>query len=166
MRFFLYLHNMFFQPLRNLANTIIDSNVNKIINLLIEKRDFTELIIELNTDKQLYEEGIDSLGVSLGNYAATTIEGTANFEGRKSKGLRFDHITLFDTGQFYKSFEVIIRNENDAFFFIDADPMRDDTNLFDEWGADIVGLTDKSKEILGDKLKVELQKEVRRLMLL
>ena len=65
---------------------------------------------------ELHEKGIDSLGVSLGNYAATTIEGTAQFAGRAERGLRFDHITLFDTGDFYKSFKVIVRNNNDSFF--------------------------------------------------
>ena len=155
---------MFFDPLRKLANTMIDSNVNAIINILIKKPEFTDLIIELNTFEQLHEKGIDSLGVSLGNYAATTIEGTAQFAGRAERGLRFDHITLFDTGDFYKSFKVIVRNNNDSFFFIDADPQKEDTNLFQEWGEDIVGLTPESIEVLNKKLVVELQKEIKKLL--
>jgi hypothetical protein len=155
---------MFFEPLRNLANTMIDSNVNAIINILIKKPEFTKLIIELNTFEQLHEKGIDSLGVSLGNYAATTIEGTAQFAGRAERGLRFDHITLFDTGDFYQSFKVIVRNNNDDFFLIDADPQKEDTNLFQEWGEDIVGLTQESIDVLSAKLVVELQKELKKLL--
>lgn len=155
---------MFFEPLRNLANLVIDSNVNKIINSLIEKPEFKELIIELNTIEQLYEKGVDSLGVKLGEYSPTTIEGTASFAGRAERGLRFDHITLFDTGDFYKSWKVIIRNDNDAFFFIDADPIKEDTNLFIEWGVDVLGLTEESMNILNDKLKTELQREIKKIM--
>ena len=155
---------MFFQPLKDLANLMIDSNINKIINTLIKRPEFTDLIIELNTQGQLYEEGVDSLGVSLGNYAATTIEGTASFAGRAERGLRFDHITLFDTGDFYKSFKVVIRNESDDFFFIDANPIKEDTNLFQEWGEDIVGLTQDSINVLNDKLRTELTKEIKKLL--
>jgi hypothetical protein len=155
---------MFFQPLKDLANLMIQSNVNAIINKIIKRPEFTNLIIELNTQGQLYEKGVDSLGVSLGNYAATTIEGTAQFAGRAERGLRFDHITLFDTGDFYKSFKVIIRNESDSFFFIDADPVKEDTNLFQEWGEDIVGLTQESIDVLNERLQTELTKEIKKLL--
>jgi hypothetical protein len=155
---------MFFQPLKDLANLMINSNINKIINTLIKRPEFTNLIIELNTFEQLHEKGIDSLGVSLGQYSPTTIQGTAAFAGRAERGLRYDHITLFDTGDFYKSFKVIIRNESDSFFLIDADPVKEDTNLFQEWGEDIVGLTQESIDVLNDKLRTELTKEIKKLL--
>ena len=155
---------MFFQPLRDIANLIIDSNVNRLINTLIKKPEFTKLIIELNTIEQLYEEGVDSLGVSLGQYSAATIEGTSSFAGRAERGLRFDHITLFDTGDFYKSWKVDVRSDDDSFFIIDANPIKEDTNLFVEWGVDVLGLTEESMTILNNKLRVELTKEIKKLL--
>lgn len=156
---------MAFDELRNLAQRFIDLSVNVAINRLIEKRDFTELIIELNTDEQLFRQGVDSLGVKLGNYAASTIEGIpGKFKGKREKGLPFDHVTLFDTGEFYESFTVDIRNEDDDFFTINANPIKEDTNLFDEWGNDVVGLTEESKQILADKLRRELSREILKLI--
>ena len=63
-------------------------------------REVQDEIIRLNTEDQLYEEGIDSQGRSLGEYTPYTIE------IKKSKGQRVDHITLKDTGAFYASFKV------------------------------------------------------------
>lgn len=149
---------MFFEPLKKLANNIIDTNVNRLINTLIEKRDFTELIIDLNTEKQLFNEGIDSLGVKLGEYSPFTKQ------LKQEKGLPIDRITLFDTGDFYKSFEIVITDLDDPFFLINANPIKDDTNLFIEYGVDILGLTEQSTRILQNKLQREIKKELTRII--
>ena len=132
---------------------VINLDINATISNILKDEEFQRFIIDLNTKGQLLEEGINSLGASLGDYAATTIEGTANFEGKKDKGQRFDHITLMDTGEFYKSFAIKVQNGG---FLIVADPNKEDSNLFDDFGKEIVGLTDESLQIVIDAIKDKL----------
>lgn len=106
---------------------------------LFQNAEFRKLIIDLNTIDQLYNQGVDSRGVSLGDYTAYTKS------LKQQKGERYDHITLKDTGEFYKSFRIIFTG--DALQII-ANPIKDDTNLFKEFGIDIVGLTEYSMSVV------------------
>jgi hypothetical protein len=106
---------------------------------LFQNAEFRKLIIDLNTIDQLYNQGVDSRGVSLGDYTAYTKS------LKQQKGERYDHITLKDTGEFYKSFRIIFTG--DALQII-ANPIKDDTNLFKEFGIDIVGLTEDSMSVV------------------
>jgi hypothetical protein len=144
---------MYFEPLKNIARNSIKLDANRIVNAIIRTPEFTNFIITLNTGGQLFDQGINSLGFSLGEYAPSTIE------QKKEKGLPFDRITLFDTGEFYQSFELIAK-DGDDFFTIDADPEKEDSNLFEDFGEDIVGLTDESKQILVEKLTRKLETEL------
>ena len=148
---------MALEGLSTRLDKIISVDVTLIIENILRDEGFQRFIIELNTKgqptSQLFEEGIDALGVSLGQYAPTTIEGTANFEGKKEKGQRFDHITLSDTGKFYKSFAIKVQNGG---FLIVADPNRGDTNLFDDFGKNVVGLTDNNLQIVIDAIREKL----------
>jgi hypothetical protein len=132
---------------------VINLDVDVIISNILRDAEFQRFIIDLNTEEQLFDQGIDSLGASLGDYAATTIEGTANFEGKKDKGQRFDHITLKDTGDFYKSFAIKVQNGG---FLIVADGRKEDTNLLEEYGKEILGLTDGNLQIVIDAIKEKL----------
>lgn len=106
---------------------------------LFQQTSFRKLIIDLNTEEQLYSQGVDSKGVQLGEYSTYT-------KGLKqNKGQRTDHITLKDTGEFYKSFS--IRLEGSSFRII-ADGQKEDTNLFKEYGIDILGLTEDSMDVV------------------
>lgn len=106
---------------------------------LFQQTSFRKLIIDLNTEEQLYSQGVDSKGVQLGEYSIYT-------KGLKqNKGQRTDHITLKDTGEFYKSFS--IRLEGSSFRII-ADGQKEDTNLFKEYGIDILGLTQDSMSVV------------------
>ena len=127
-----------------------------------------ELIIKLNTGgpnnalptSQLWH-GIDSKGKRLedtggghpvtGTYSPLTIEATKNtngFSGKRERGLPFDRITLYNDGIFYDSWRVgtEVRGRN-VTITIDADPNRGGSNLFDDWGEDIVGLTEENTDI-------------------
>lgn len=106
---------------------------------LFQNAEFRKLIIDLNTIDQLYNQGVDSRGVSLGDYTAYTKS------LKQQKGERYDHITLKDTGEFYKSFRIIFTG--DALQIV-ANPIKDDTNLFKEFGIDIVGLTEYSMSVV------------------
>ena len=134
-------------------------NVNDIAFQIASLDAHKRFVIRLNTEgeptSQLYELGEDSLGASLGDYSPNTIEGTASYLGKKAKGQRTDHITLKDTGDFYKSFVVTPYKGGVR---IEADPLKDDTNLFDEFGKEIVGLSKENTELLADFYLVEIKK--------
>jgi len=94
-------------------------------------------IVRLNTESQLFDEGIDSLGRDLGTYRPFTIE------VKQKTGLPYDRVTLFQDGTFYGSFRVTYDAES---FTIDANGDKGDKNLFDVYGEDILGLTDFNME--------------------
>ncbi len=154
---------MAFERTLLLLDTLINLDENKIINAILKNKDFQQFIIELNTKgqptSQLFEDGIDSLNVSLGNYAGTTIEGVkGKFKGKREKGQRFDHITLEDTGEFYRSFKIKVSNGG---FTITANPVKDDNNLFDDFGEEIVGLTKENLQIVIDAIREKILTKIR-----
>jgi hypothetical protein len=99
--------------------------------------DVRKEIIRMNTESQLFDEGIDSLGHDLGTYRPFTIE------VKKKTGLPYDRVTLFQDGTFYSSFRVTYDAES---FTIDANGDKGDKNLFDVYGENILGLTDFNME--------------------
>lgn len=103
-------------------------------------------IIRLNTEDQLRDEGIDSNDNPLfskkhkrGVYSFLTEQFTG---GRKKAG---DHYTLEDTGEFYRSF--IVRVDPDGFRIV-ADTQKDTTDLAEEYGIEILGLTEENTRVL------------------
>lgn len=141
----------FFGPLRKMAQNFIKLDVNAIINEILSDKSFQEFIISLNTDKQLFEEGINSLDVSLESIGGAYSPFTVLI--KKEKGQPTDRVTLKDTGEFYDSFRITL---NPTDFELDADPNKDDTNLFKEWGEDIVGLTDENLQLVIDVFREKL----------
>ena len=99
--------------------------------------DVRKEIIRLNTENQLFEEGIDSLGHSLGTYRPFTID------IKRKTGLPYDRVTLFQDGTFYRSFRLTYDSES---YTIDANGDKSDKNLFDVYGDDVLGLTDFNKD--------------------
>jgi hypothetical protein len=121
-------------------------DVDKALNFSIDS-DIKELIIELN-QKQLYELGEDSEGVSLGSYSPVTVM------IKQAQGVPTDRITLRDTGDFYKSFTVNYLNNE---IVLDADGQKDDTNLFTEYGEDILGLNELNMTIFIDEVTKKIK---------
>jgi len=138
---FLYLvfMDVLIQQLEELEDKL---DVNKALDFSVDS-DIQELIVELNQE-QLYNLGEDSEGNTLGTYAPTTVM------IKQAQGVPTDRITLKDTGDFYSSFKVFYSNGE---IFIDADGQKDDTNLFDEYGEDILGLNDANMSIFIDEVK-------------
>lgn len=123
------------------ANDLIElkNQEDKIFKLVLDNRFIKELITHLNTDEQLGKEKVDSLGAHLGIYSNATEVIT---KGRKKAGA---FINLNDTGAFWDSWKVQVKK---ALIIIDANPFKEDTNLFDEYGIDVLGLTDNNLQIL------------------
>lgn len=101
-------------------------------------KELEDLIINLNTEDQLYLMGVDSEGRDLpGPYAPFTVQ------YKQSSGdhdHRTANITLKDTGSFYKGWKIIATNEFIEFTSTDSKTIE----LVHEWGVDIFGLTDEN----------------------
>ena len=104
-------------------------------------------IERMNTIDQLYNQGIDSKGRSLGDYSPYTVM------IKQSDGQRYDHITLNDTGAFYRSFTVVVDRDG---LTIDADDSsRYDVPLLVVYGEDVLGLTSQNMQKLIDIVRDE-----------
>ena len=123
---------------------------NETLFFAFSLNDVQSFVITLNTgspfssEGQLFQHGIDSEGVSLGDYAPFTIE------EKKKKGLPFDRITLYDEGDFYASFEV--KQTKDGFYIVAESIVDSGEDLTEQFGNEILGLTDESIEKLGEKV--------------
>jgi hypothetical protein len=139
---------MAFDRVKKILDNAIALDENKIINQILSNKSFQEFIIDLNTRDQLFDKGINSLGVKLsdigGDYAGLTLELSAA-KGRPKKSA--SSINLFDTGDYYKSHKIVLSKDS---FEIVSDPIKDDSNLYDDWGKDIVGLTEENLQKVRD----------------
>jgi len=138
-----------------LLNNVNKFDLNDVLYTLWNDNKVQNYIIELNTEgqptSQLYNLGVDSLGETLGEYSDYTIQ------FKIEDGQRFDHITLKDTGDFYETFKVKPSKKG---FQIIANPVKEDNNLFDEYGKDITGLTEDNKTLLLAFVKEDFNKEI------
>jgi len=105
--------------------------------------DVKDMIIDMNTNEQLYKRGVDAKGTELSAIGGDYSFVTKDIKSRK--GDIYTHITLKDTGDFYKSWRVSIMHNT---IFIEADTIKDGDDLRQRWGDDILGLTDDSKDKL------------------
>lgn len=157
----------FFIPLRKVLNSIKNLDIDSIAYEIANTNTFQTLVISLNTEgtptSQLYEKGEDSRGRSLKEIAGNpnTDSGYSPFTIREkqSKGQRTDHITLKDTGDFYLSFTV---RPFKGGFSIDADPIKDEDDLFKVWGEDVVGLNVENLGIITEYYRNAILQEVNR----
>lgn len=87
--------------------------------------------------RQLFERGVDGEGKSLGQYAKSTAA------GKRRKFQPTEHITLYDTGEYYASKELILDNGE---FQLAEDPIKAGKSLYDRFGIFIAGWDTKSIE--------------------
>lgn len=109
---------------------------------------------------QLFKEGIDEDGDVIGYYSEFT-------EAINPSKVAGSHFTLFDTGEFYASMYIAV---NTNYIEVVADPIKIDdrtgetTNLFNEYGEGIIGLTDENKTKLANALKIRFQREAAKIL--
>lgn len=123
-------------------------------NHVFSDKEFQVWILDLIRDDQLMEKGVDETGKVIGTYSWATqnIYNSSKIEG--------EHYTLFDTGDFYKSMVILLGTN---YFEIDADPIKENANLFTKYGEGIIGLTEESLEKLQVETKRRYQLEIERL---
>lgn len=99
-----------------------------------------QAIVDMNVE-QLYEYGMNSLGIRIDTYEPYS---PYTIGVKKEKGQPYDRVTLRDTGDFHRSFEAVI--ESDGFYITATDPKTQD--LIDRYGREIFGLTPESRQTL------------------
>ena len=132
-----------------LAKRLKSFNLEKAILQVV--KDNANVAIDLNTDSQLFDKGIDSKGNLLpGPYAPFTID----IKGLK--GQPTDRITLRDTRDFHDSFFIKANK-----FPVEIDATDSKTSeLKSEWGDDIFGLTSDSLLELKSQILPDLQDKI------
>lgn len=118
---------------------VIDFN-NKLENgLLIQDIIYENeaYIIDMNAEVQLYEEGVNSLGVSISDYAPYS---PITIQIKQEKGQPVNRVTLRDEGDFESSFYLEV---SDKQFEIKAADFKTE-KLIRNYGRQILGLTDEN----------------------
>jgi hypothetical protein len=144
------------EALENLLKRIMKISIFKVLDVVIRKNNLSHLIIELNTEKQLFDKGVDSLGFKIEPPYTPFTRSI-----KKRKGQPTNRVTLKDTGDMYKTWEVkMIGNV----ITIEADLIKDGFNLEEKYGVNIIGLTDESLQVFIEAVKkdfaVELQRHI------
>jgi len=146
---------MAFDAILELTDKIAKLDEGVLLNRFIKVPAVQTFILDLNRRDQLFNKGVDSEDRALGIYAPSTIV------DKQERGVPVPsdfHITLFDTGEFYSTFVIIPGKD---FFEIDANPIRDGDNLFDNFGEDILGLNDESLQKVIDLFQETISLRVR-----
>jgi hypothetical protein len=153
------------ETLVNLAKRTRALNVNSIMRVLAKDRYFIAFVIDLNTQGQLFDQGIDAKGNKLVSAFARfgEVYATRTIVEKEAKGLPTDRVTLFDEGDFYRSFKMALDQNID--FVITAQTIKDDNDLAQVWGEDILGLTDESLQLAIDYAKALIVPHIIKMLL-
>jgi hypothetical protein len=145
------------------AQTLSES---RMFRAVLSEKVIQEFILNLNK-LQLFSDNQDANGDDL-TYTKNgiTYTGYSAFThnlmgGVKKNGVSFsigDPYTISNSGDFYKSFNLELTPE---YFKINANPLKEDTNLFKAFGKDIMGLQDKNLQKLIDVIRKKFIQEVR-----
>jgi hypothetical protein len=153
------------KALINLAQRVKLLDEKLLMQILFRDKSFIDLIIWLNTEEQLFKQGIDSQGKKLQSAFAQYGQVYANFTIRMKelKNQPFDRVTLKDEGDFYESFDVLLTPAYD--FVITADTLKEDNDLREIWGDAIIGLTDENMNKIIQEAKEIILPHVREYIL-
>ena len=141
-----------FEGLRKTMKRIQDDFVLEVVKSIVEEN--SNEIIELNTEKQLFDQGIGSDGRRLEPPYSNPYK-----KLKKKLGQPTNRVTLRLEGDFYKSFEVIIGKEQ---FRINATDFKTKF-LLKRYGQKIFGLTGSNvTEFNQMVIRPELLKQIRK----
>lgn len=94
-------------------------------------------IVDMNAEEQLFEQGINRLGVKISDYAPYS---PVTIEIKEAKGQPTNRVTLRDEGDFESSFFLEV---GDKQFEIKASDFKTE-DLIKKYGRQILGLTDEN----------------------
>lgn len=112
---------------------------DRIFKIVLDQREFKDLIIELNTEKQFGEQSVDSTGSPLFN----TLTQRSVYANSDPLGRGGQPYQVFRTGEYWDSFQITV---GAGIIIINSNPFKTDNNLFEVYGVDIEGLTDESTQ--------------------
>lgn len=125
-----------------------------ILKSIIEENE--AYIVGLNVDEQLYEQGVNNLGVEIMDYAPYS---PLTIEIKRQKGQPTDRVTLYDTGEFHASFYLEIDNKQ---FEVKAHDEKTGL-LMKKYGRQILGLaTESLKQLIWDYIFPDLMNETKK----
>jgi hypothetical protein len=111
------------------------NNTSEIIKGIITANQ--SIIVDMNTQDQLFEKGIDNKGTKLDSYHPYR---QSTIKIKQMKGQPTNRVTLRDTGEFQSSFYLDIKDDS---FEIKASD-RKTSELMRNYSPDIFGLTDQN----------------------
>lgn len=129
-------------PFPELIAALENFNPELVVVQAAKRKDIKEVIIELNRDDQLYEQGIRSDGRSLPDY-----DKNVTVPYKIAVGQRYDHMTLRDTEAWQASFDVIYT----ALSFEIIATESKTKMLKKNYGKSILGLTRENIDFLSEK---------------
>ncbi len=137
--------------LLNMLNTFVHTSQKQVFQqTMFKNKSLSNLITKLNTEGQL-KKGELSDGSILPNYSERSI---IEF------GKQDIPIQLKDTGEFWRSFEVILTGNG---FEIEADSVKYDyepVDLLAIYGDDVLGLTAKNLSLFNQTLIIKLEETI------
>lgn len=120
----------------------------------------TDMVVEFNTEGQLFELGQDESGALLENIGGDYATKTKLY--KRQQGQPIDRVTLKDTGEFYRSFRAEVAYNGDI--IINANTIKEGEDLQQRWGKGILGLNKQSKEKLQNEVRDDIIREVRQIL--
>ena len=120
-----------------------ENDIPLIIKEVVESN--SHAICEMNTEKQLFEEGVNSAGIGIDTYKPYT---GRTIDIKQSKGQPTNRVTLRDTGEFHSSF--YIEAGIDSFMIKASDPKT--LELMAKYGDEILGLTNEDANIVSHEM--------------
>jgi len=129
-----------------LFNDIKALNESVIFIDIMSRSETQRFIVKLNTD-QLRYDFVNSDGVLLSDIGGAYSNLTVAIGNKKDRY----SVDLYDTGEFHESFR--IENISGMGFTITSNPIKEDgTNLLEEWGEKVEGLTFESLQVASSYL--------------
>lgn len=141
-----------FESIRRRIRNIEKANINPMLQALFERPEVAGLVLDLNTEGQLFL-GIDSTGERLADIGGAYSPVTVRI--KQEQGQPTDRVTLKDTGDFYRSFDLVAGPKA---IIITADSIKGGVDLQIRWGDALLGLTPESKQEIIDYLLPDIRK--------
>lgn len=137
-----------------ICNNTKKLNSEEILKRIFLRTDVKALAVKLQRE-QMFEDGVDSKGRSLGNYSEASV---------KVYGKRPGHIQVYDTGEFQEGIKI----KNEGEILINANTIKTAwdgaIDLLDRW-PDLLGLNEKSLSEIREFIKPLFIEEVRKSIL-
>lgn len=147
-----------FESLFELTDKIKNMDSNEIAVKLYFDKDIQSFIITANRIDQL-TQGLNSDGELIGTYKSEYFNESFTFEGKSYEKIVGKPYNFIDTGTFFRSFKIAVFQDG---FSIVADTEKEDGDLIDKFGNNILGLTTESLDELVKKMLPLFIDEVRK----